>query len=120
MVTDSWGPSWSSISSLLLLISTLTSSLMSLGSSQEVLESPLDSSKDFSRLLISGSTPLLFRDFGFFCFLLERSSRTAAVSEVSGETELEEEEEGLMLNMLGSWMESRERAEENYFYNTTD
>ena len=82
---------------------------MSFGSSQEVLESPLDSSKDFSRLLSSGSRPLLFRDFGFFCFLLERSSLTELVSAVRGDTEVEDE--GLMLYMVGSWMESRERAE---------
>ena len=56
----------------------------------------MDSSKDFSRLLISGSTPLLFRDLGFFCFLLERSSLTELESEVRGETELDEEDQTVL------------------------
>ena len=65
-----------SMSSLLLLISTLTSSLMSFASSPEMLLPPLDSSKLRSSGDPSsgpGSAPRP-RDFGFFCFLLQKKS----------------------------------------------
>ena len=73
-------------------------------------EPPLEPSKLRSKdpgSLLSGP---LARDFGFFCFLLERSSLTVAESVcVTGDTE--ELEEAGDLYIAGSWIESSDMAE---------